>query len=506
MLEKSLNDVETKLFFSLTDEMKDNLSNFQGNTDILNISIDDAYETIKNILKTLSVTSVFGKDIDALLDDLKYTVMIYSCYYAMEYLYTIDNPRGVLLDGHFIQKFYHCDANIQRDILNNLKRNIKKFSEVTSFPDPGHINPYIGYQYEQSQPKNTHIYSGNILAYLQKRLRIKDRKKYIHTISPSVIFIALTTLGYLPNGGNTNKSKHNISPKTLKIIDTALHGGTILKDVSGISYKTNQKEFLLYDLPNLCVPEIINSALLDDIFKIERVNAALNCYNAYIQKEYKENLTKTNEYFAASICSLLMEIPLSILPTAQKIFFKFLTRQFEDDIWKSRKKYLEDFFLFTSFIFPATVGLFCHIIFNKFSFSDTNIRQRINDISFILECNKEKILCPNPIKRIWLDDKIIYTYQYIGEKYDHYKWLDDRHKLGVSNVIGIIMNETYNCVRKKTIIEENYSRTCEQLIKACNLLFNGKLILGLDKQPATPLEYTKKLTADFLNGIKDFTK
>ena len=64
MLEKSLNDVETKLFFSLTDEMKDNLSNFQGNTDILNISIDDAYETIKNILKTLSVTSVFGKDID----------------------------------------------------------------------------------------------------------------------------------------------------------------------------------------------------------------------------------------------------------------------------------------------------------------------------------------------------------------------------------------------------------------------------------------------------------
>ena len=53
MLEKSLNDVETKLFFSLTDEMKDNLSNFQGNTDILNISIDDAYETIKNILKTL---------------------------------------------------------------------------------------------------------------------------------------------------------------------------------------------------------------------------------------------------------------------------------------------------------------------------------------------------------------------------------------------------------------------------------------------------------------------
>ena len=124
MLEKSLNDVETKLFFSLTDEMKDNLSNFQGNTDILNISIDDAYETIKNILKTLSVTSVFGKDIDALLDDLKYTVMIYSCYYAMEYLYTIDNPRGVLLDGHFIQKFYHCDANIQRDILNNLKKKI----------------------------------------------------------------------------------------------------------------------------------------------------------------------------------------------------------------------------------------------------------------------------------------------------------------------------------------------------------------------------------------------
>ena len=35
------------------------------------------------------------------------------------------------------------------------------------------------------------------------------------------------------------------------------------------NYKTNQKEFLLYDLPNLCVPEIINSALLDDIFKIE---------------------------------------------------------------------------------------------------------------------------------------------------------------------------------------------------------------------------------------------
>jgi hypothetical protein len=361
MLEKSLEDIETKPFFSLTSEMKYKLLNFQENTDIANISIDDAYEAIKNILKTLSVTSVLGKDIDTLLNDLKYTVMIYSCYYAMEYIYTINNRHGVPLDGPFIQNFYHCDANIQSDILNNLKRNIKKFSEVTSFPDPGHINPYIGYQYEQSQPKNTHIYSGNILAYLQKGLKIEGKKKYIHTISPSVIFIALTTLGYLPNGGNTNKSKHNISPKTLKIIDNALHGGAILKDASGISFITNQKESLLYDLSDLCVPEIINSALLDDIFKIERVNAALNCYNAYIQKEYLENLTETNEYFAASICSLLMEIPLSILPTAQNFFLKFLTRQFEDDIWKSRKKYLEEIFLFTSFIFPATVGLFCHI-------------------------------------------------------------------------------------------------------------------------------------------------
>ena len=84
--------------------------------------------------------------------------------------------------------------------------------------------------------------------------------------------------------------------------------------------KQIKKNFYYMILPNLCVPEIINSALLDDIFKIERVNAALNCYNAYIQKEYKENLTKTNEYFAASICSLLMEIPLSILPTAQNFF------------------------------------------------------------------------------------------------------------------------------------------------------------------------------------------
>ena len=39
----------------------------------------------------------------------------------------------------------------------------------------------------------------------------------------------------------------------------------------------------------------------------------------------------------------------------------------------------------------------------------------------------------------------------LAKKYDHYKWLDDRHKLGVSEVIGIIMNETYNCVRKKQL-------------------------------------------------------
>lgn len=74
---------------------------------------------------------------------------------------------------------------------------------------------------------HSHIYSGNILTFLKRNILIEGKKKYIKSSCPSVIFVALKVLGYLPNGGNTNKSKEEIQLTTIKMIDAAVKGGAI---------------------------------------------------------------------------------------------------------------------------------------------------------------------------------------------------------------------------------------------------------------------------------------
>lgn len=122
MLEESLQEIEFKTLLSLPSEIK---SKYLENIYKLHISIDSAFNIIKAIYKENSAISVFGWDIDILLEDFKYILMIYSCYFAMDYINNKKNPNGIQLTAKFIRRFYDCNSNIQKEIMNNIKDNKK---------------------------------------------------------------------------------------------------------------------------------------------------------------------------------------------------------------------------------------------------------------------------------------------------------------------------------------------------------------------------------------------
>lgn len=131
------------------------------------------------------------------------------------------------------------------------------------------------------------------------------------------------------------------------------------------------------------------------------------------------------------------------------------------------------------------------------------MRNRIEEISFLIKNDKKKDEYLKSKKYIWSDDKIIYSNKSKYENYTRYHWRNTRHKIEVSPILGIMMNETYDSTRIKKLLDENYSRILEQLYKSMYLSSHKKLIKALDNKPYDPLEYAKKLTADFLNEIKE---
>ena len=470
----------------------------------MNVSIDFAYNAIKQIYK--SIDSIFDIDIESLLEDLKCTVMLYSCYYAMDFIIRKEEPNGNELNSAFIRHYYDCNSTISSQIVNNIKSNIKKISKVSSYPDPGRVNPYIGKQYEQFTKGYNHIYSGNILTFLKRNLQIEGKKKYIKSPCPSAIFAALKVLGYLPNGGNTNKSREEIQLTTIKMIDAAVNGGAIFANKEQQNPYIAVQKKLLYKGVNEENSELINSVVFDDLFKIERIDTALKCYDAYIRKNRKKALTRKDECFAAYICSLLMEIPLPLLSMAQEFFEKLLAEAIEGGNKETGNNRIKEIFLFTSTIFPTTVGLFCSMMFNK-CFEDTMIRRNIDEVFRAIEKDSGKNIYLEDRKHIWSNNSTFDSYKTNSEKYEHYYWIDtgskNEHKIRISKTLGIMMNETYDTVRIKTLGKENHSRYQEIIFNINYYYKYGKFIQEyLDKKPLTPIQYAEELTADFLNTAK----
>ncbi len=502
MLEKSLEDIEYEATVAFAGGRVKELENI----DKLNISIDSAYNTIKTIYTSIPIDSIFGIDIDTLLEDLKCTVMLYSCCYAMDYIIKKEETSDNELNSTFIRHYYDCDSTISPHIMNNIKSNIKKVSDVSSYPDPGRVNPYIGKQYEKNTKGHSHIYSGNILTFLKRNILIKGKKKYIKSSCPSVIFVALKVLGYLPNGGNTNKSKEEIQLTTIKMIDAAVNGGAIFANKEQKRPYIAVQKKLLYKGINEENSELINSVVFDDLFKIERIDTALKRYDTYIKKERKRALTRKNECFAAYICSLFMEIPFPLLSKVQGFFEEFLMRAIDGGNKESYDNYIKEILLFISFIFPTTVGLFCTMIFD-ISFEDPMIRRNIDKVFRIIENDSGKNIYLKEREYIWSDNSTFYSNKTKSENYTHYYWTDNRHKISVSKALGIMMNETYDTVRIKKIGEENRSRYEEIFLNLKYYSEHGKLIKEyLDKKPITPMQYAEALTKDFLITAEKMNK
>ena len=99
---------------------------------------------------------------------------------------------------------------------------------------------------------------------------------------------------------------------------------------------------LLYKGINEENSELINSVVFDDLFKIERIDTALKCYDTYIKKERKRALTRKNECFAAYICSLFMEIPFPLLSKVQGFFEEFLMRAIDGGNKESYDNYIKE--------------------------------------------------------------------------------------------------------------------------------------------------------------------
>lgn len=501
MLEIQLEKLILMTKESFTNDMYYKFSKVMKNVDKDSMSPQVAYDTILKFYEAeFSSHKIYKDSIENLSDDLKKTIMIYSCYFAMEYIYRQENPLGV--------DFITCLKNTYPlvdsiDVINEKMRRPKKdLLNIIDFPDPLEINPFYHTSYEIMKGHLAHIYNGELLAFLKSTIWVQNKKMWLRTISPSVIFCALSALGNLPNGGYTNKSNTKITINAIGNISDKLTDYIIRfhnKNSQTISYQAFQESFLAYKPSNDIISKIINLALVDDLFRLNRLHFALECYDSHIKNQKnkgKSGLTKEKQYCYASICSLLTEIPISCFPFHKKVTKEFLNYFTADDMDSYNIK-LKQMLFSTSFLFSFTTGLFCTLLFDEYCSTKTensiiSIRKKIDELSEILFEDQIDILnkLEKPKRYIWDDnygddenDKVISWKK--RNKGNNKELLEgnwkrkDLHKIHISYVNAIMLNQTANRLKKiKYIVEAFWQND-----------INRKNIFPYKRKSLNPLQY-----------------
>lgn len=552
MFEENLKNFITKvmtapcgnILSSFVDNMEKETTNVQK-------TFEGEYKTLQEIIKCNSIALLFEDSVDDFLLKIKPVVAIYCYYFIMDFMFCRNEENKKTPGMTFIREFYECDSEEARAIHERIRDKKKKIRKIIEYEDPRMFDPRVVREdnvppkckSEDSNKKNRpHIYNGEIIEYLKKVCIIQNEKIYVKELLPAVFFVALNVSGSLPNGGITNKSLNSISVNIIKSYDKELqekniyhiedHGSNILKNNS--NFRFFKKDKIAYNKSSR-LAELLNLAAVDDLFKIDRLNEALT---VYLERTSLKETADDNEYIIASICSLLLYIPLPFMddyrPVVEKAIEYTLTNQHEEAIQQIAK-----IFNFTAVILPYVIGWLSYLLFMKsikFQAYD-KIDVIIKELEQYLENSHDsQILEKFSVKeeRIWLDSK--YTVPQLVSKgsnktYEEIR-LKNNHGLDLNEIIGIMINQESNIAKTKKQIEENYyiiienfkgvlKETEEGLLlpdKHYNIarengeidyssIFNwvinfAERIKSIKKPEKEPANYVYKLSKTFYDGLR----
>lgn len=338
-----------------------------------NQTLEQLYPKVLDFIRTSYISPLYDastqEEIISILTQLQPLMALYCTYYAKDYLELIQNPQGTLWSYEFIKNFYNCDTGDAEEIYRQFRSQIQGLPEILYYPDPLFTNP--GFWKANAKGKRPHIYSGQILKYLQNHIRMAKTTSFksnvppcrirLLGITPSVSLLAIKTGSHLPNGTYTNKSSFNISAKVLKILSGELcENAALLRLPSEKIMPVYIKEKLSYDTQasDSC---LINQALSDDLFRVERINRALDMFvsiSGCPEIAYSRRLEKVY----AGICSLLITMPIGLSNYLDKDVLS-LIKAASTNNEQMEKQTLKKILGITNIIIPYLIGMLCYLLF-----------------------------------------------------------------------------------------------------------------------------------------------
>lgn len=542
MLELTLTELLRRVYYSMPPEIMIDISRMRKNT---SASIDSAFELteefiFKNHFKDLLLFEE-PKEYEEILAQLHSIAVLYCSFYFMEYSYHSSYPSGKRLDNSFIRDFYECDAYESTEIYRYIRRQQKALDSITSFPDPQYLNPFVVKQWnsKQSTAKNpdfaANIYSGQILKYLKKCHVSINNKAYTKDLVPSVTFLALRNAGYLPNGGNANKSKFDLSSNTLQSFDKYIstkneneqdkkqQGTNAFSSENSI---TNVIKAKIYYPSNETIANLMNLAVIDDIYRLDRINHAL--YK--IEWQFLHNgaycWDKITEKAAIKAFSLYTAVPAPLLALLSP-YIDSIVRGILIDNLEGQAFCAQISLSFISIIIPYYIAMFCFfmlpdkviasIVMEKETSAENQktiieLKELIESLNLYLENHSQEIKTAftNTLPRIWSDshcnssdsDTRLCIRNKGNNRSNHFVEWKGTHHYTFNETLGLILNQTQSGFSNHTLLMENYYRTQTKLFHYStdgNLIPLERLekILG-SSELLSPFDYIKKLTTLFI--------
>lgn len=437
------------------------------------------------------ITSAPLKDLPLTLKPL---LELYCCYFAMDYVYRQEHPQKVKYALSFIREFYDLDGVAADEKYNSIRQKVKKMGTVIDLEDPMLKNPgmRIGkYNIE-------HIYLGHIIEFLQKTCSTKKDALYSNYLAPSIIFTALASMGSLPNGVYANRSRTKISMYIIATIDYALRN----------DFFYDKK--VLYENTSTATARLINYALADDVYRIDRLNYALKKYIEVRKSE--KNISAVNEIALARMCSLLLCIPKPLIKAMSPQLDKLIERVQQGSVSEALT-YVTNILGFTSIIFPYMIGGICSLLFWDSASNELKEIQEIRNIIAKLdeEITHDSIFLKDIIfdsDRIESNNDIVVHKEDKGNGRSNKKWdFTFSHNLPLDEILGYILNQESAIAKTRIIIDENSFIFEKQLFLVKHLIEYETYPKMEDYSPTklqnkfSPHKYIDSLSKQFLANI-----
>ncbi len=512
MLELQLQDLIRRTLYSLPFNVTATFHPHENNT---LISIEDAFKHSEQIIFELYGQPLLEiKKIETLntfYSQLRPVAALYTCFLLMEDVFHKTYPFGHCLNQAFIRNFYDCTTFQSVDIYNSIKRQIKDLEHILSFPDPKYINPKAVKIHNSEHMAN--IYSGHTLSYLKKVYENANNKYYTKDLSPSITFVALKAAGSLPNGGNTNKSFRNLSSNIIQAIDKPLQGGNIYSKECNIQTINLYK--LQYHTSNN-VSHLLNLAVFDDIYRLERLNYVLHKLLNHFDDKSAFNWHQQTEYAILKSYALYLSIPFPLFSTFDPLIKELIQGIISGNSLQVIKN-AQVILTYISIIIPYYIGIFCtYYLCDKWENLKTTISELEKYLTYNYENLKNSLKSAEP--RIWSVDYSkspnSHTYSYqrnkgntLHPKQTQFICWKEKHQFSFNETLGLLLNQADNIISTRTLMDENYCRMQTRffhrdLPKSKITLEQLESILG-DSTPVNALDYVKTLTSFFLSELRN---